>query len=157
MAVSLKQVIGLTYGETPDYLTAHVVMETYDGDTAEVDCHIYKETDPNGINPEIKAFLEANPDFPIAAYVPPTPEQKRAGVPDLNRLDFRTRSKEIGITTAVINSYLASITDADHQDDMTIYWEAAQFFSRLAPFVVEVTAFAGKTPEQMDGVFFIAP
>lgn len=93
---------------------------------------------------------------PIAEFVPPTIEQQREWATPLNRMDFRTGMRAIGVTTTMVNDWIESIADPDHQDEMLITWEDGQLFYRLDTFVTELGAFAGKTPEQLDTVFKIS-
>lgn len=118
--------------------------------------YLYREDDPYGaLTPLITQWMLDNPDFPIGDYVPPTIEELRANAVSLTRVDFRTRAKAAGLTTAKITAYIASIEDPDAQEEMQIFWDDSQVFGRLDPFVVEAAAHAGLTPEQLDPVFYI--
>ncbi len=113
-------------------------------------------TDPYGFSPEIRQWFLDNPEFVIGPYVPPpepTPDELRALMPALPRLTFRNRFKAAGMTTAVINSAIASIDDESIQEDMQIAWEDTQSFGRLDPFVIMVATYAVKTPEQIDTIW----
>lgn len=125
------------------------VPETYDC----VFCS--RPDDPFGLGPDFRQWLVDNPGFPIGPYVPPTIDEIRADAGRLARLAFRTKAKAAGLTTAAVAAYLGSIEDPDKQDDMQMYWDDAQYFARLDPFVVEAGAHAGLTPEQLDTVFYL--
>jgi len=140
---------------TAGTLSMDVTMQVSADGVEERTSYAYNETDPYGLSPQIRQWLADNPDFPIAPYVPPTIEELRAGSAPIPRIDFRNRALEIGITTTVINEYLASISDPLHQEEMRIFWEDSQWFQRLDTFCVELGEYAGKTPEEMDTIWRI--
>lgn len=109
--------------------------------------------DTFGLAPVIRQWLMDNPEFPIEPYVPPTAEELRASMSPLTRLNFRNKFKAAGMTTTVINAYIAAIEDESTQEDRQIYWEDTQSFMRLDVFVVELAVFAGKTPEEIDTIW----
>lgn len=127
-----------------------------DGVPNTYDCLFCSRPDDDfGLGPVFRQWLVDNPSFPIIPYVPPTIDEIRADAPRLPRLDFRTKAKAAGLTTAKVTAYIASIADLDKQDDMQMFWDDAQSFGRLDPFVVEAGAHAGLTPTQLDAVFGI--
>lgn len=79
--------------------------------------------------------------------------EKREQAPKLSRVDFRLRMKQAGITSSIINSAIAAITDADLRDDYEIIWGDEQRFGRLDPFVIAVFEHAGKSPAQADAIW----
>lgn len=150
----VNQVYAIHYTAEPGVYVVSCNITDMNDQTFDAD-YCLRPDDPYGCAPALRQWMADNPSFPIGAYVPPTIAEVRASATGLHRLDFRTRAKAAGITTAVIGEYLAGITDPDHQDDMQIFWDATQGFSRLDPFVVELGAFAGKTPEDIDAIFGI--
>lgn len=85
---------------------------------------------------------------------PLTPEEIRAAMPVLGRLDFKTRFKNNGMGLAKITAYFASIEgDESHWEDMQNYYAETPTFARLAPFVLELAEFSLKTPEQIDAIW----
>lgn len=153
MTLTLNTVISVTATASPTAFMVRCNITDDLGDTYDTDFS-YNTSDPYGLGPAIKAWLAANPDFPIGPYVPPTVEEMRESA-FLSRREFRSAALAAGISTTVINSYLAAIADPVTQDERTIYWEEASLLMRLDPFVIELAAFAGKTPEQMDTIFQI--
>ena len=154
---ALIAVHSATYASLPDFIVLDITQQFKDGDEI-VEYrgpYGYSATDPYGLAPTIRQWLADNPDFPIAPYVPPTIEDKRQNAPPVNRVIFRNRARGIGITTAAITDYLASITDPDHQEEMQVFWEDSQSFARLDVFCVELGSFAGKSPEEMDTIWQI--
>ena len=157
---TINEVRSVTYGDPAgSYLVIDCNITTYDPALGHDDTfdamHVYRESDINGMSPMFGEWLEANPDFPIGDYVPPTIEEYRANAIAISRVDFRSRMLAIGIGSEQINAYLASITDPTHKELMAIFWEDAQAFERLDTFVVELGAHAGKTPEEIDPVWGI--
>jgi hypothetical protein len=113
-------------------------------------------TDPNEAHCQIIAEAALAGDYgPIAEYAPPTLDYTRAEATPIGRVDFRNGMKAMGVTTAVVTEYLASIADPDHQEEMQIFWEDSQIFRRMDDFVTELGAYAGKTPEQLDPLWGI--
>ena len=58
------------------------------------------------------------------------------------------------MTTAVIVAAIFSVEDEGEQEDLQIAWEDSVEFRRLDPLVLLVADRAGKTPEQIDAVWF---
>ena len=114
-------------------------------------------TDPNEAHCQIVAEAALAGDYgPIAPYVPPTLDYLRAEATPVGRMDFRNGMRAIGVTTTIVNAYIASITDPDHQEEMLITWEDGQLFRRLDTFCTELGTYAAKTPEQLDTVWKIS-
>lgn len=153
MALTLNSVISITATASPTSFMIRCNI-TDDGGATYETTYAYNTSDPYGLAPQIGEWIAANPDFPIQPYVPPTIEEIRAGT-FLSRREFRSAALAGGITTTIINAYLASIDDPVTQDERTIYWEETTLVQRLDPFTVELGAYAGKTPEQIDTIFGI--
>jgi hypothetical protein len=153
--VTLNSVQSITRIADPTALMVACNITDDNGVTMDV-MHVYRENDPFGeISPLIGQWMADNPDFPIGDYVPPTLEEMRQAAPPLERLFFRTRAKEAGLTTTKVNAYIASIADPSEQEDMQMFWDDAQFFGRLDKFVVDAGAHAGLTEAQLDAIFYI--
>lgn len=153
--VTLNRVDTITETGTPGVLIIACNITTDDGQTFDAP-YVYNPSDPYGeLTPLLTTWLAANPDFPRLPFVPPTKEELRVGWPPLDRLTFRNKMRAAGVNTAAVTAYLASIADPDEQEEMQVFWEDAQTFQRLDPFVVNLAAHAGKTPDDVDLIFGI--
>lgn len=150
----VNQVYSVSYTAEPGVYIVSCNLTDMNDQTFDAD-YCLRPDDPYGCAPALRQWMADNPDFPIDPYVPPTIAEVRASTGGLPRLDFRQKMKAAGVTTATISAYLASVVDIDHQEDMQMFWEDAQSFARLDPFVIELGAFAGKTPEELDQVWGI--
>jgi len=112
---------------------------------------VSRPDDPFGLGPDVRAWLAANPNYPVSEYVPPTDQQRRERMPMLSRLAFRNKFKAAGMTTAVILSLINAIEDESLREDMQIAWEDTQNFGRLDPIVTVIAA--GKPPAEIDAIW----
>lgn len=84
-----------------------------------------------------------------------TIEQQREGAPKLERSFFQQRADEVGLTTAKVTEYIASIGDQDKQAEAQAYWDEVEFVGRLDPHVVATAEYAGLADEQLDTIYYI--
>lgn len=146
------EVVAIYATAFPPQIRFHVIYKIGELQT-ESESQYYTPGNTGGLSDDLAVWLAENPEFPIQPYVPPTPEELRANMPSLARIDFRNKFRVNGITTAVINNYIAGIMDPDLQEERQIFWEDSQTFRRLDPFVVELGQAAGKTAEQIDTIW----
>jgi hypothetical protein len=107
--------------------------------------------DPNDVaahGRELYAAVIA--DGNIAAYLPPTPEEARAALPDLSRKQFRLGMRDLGITSAMIDATLSAIPDEEQKEIAQIEWEDSDSYSRMHPLIAQIAATFGKADEQID-------
>lgn len=153
MAMSLNSVSTVYATSEPDVFNLACNITDFYGETYDTQ-FCSRPEDPFGLNPDIRAWLAANPDFPIEPYVPPEPptaDEIRASMPALSRYQFRAGMKAGGITTAVISDAIDAVIDPDEREDYEIFWESSQVFNRLDAFTLLVSA--SKTPEQTDAIW----
>lgn len=130
---------------TPDPSSG--VVETYDA------VHVYRESDPySPLSPAIKAWMAANPEFPIGAFAPynPTPEQARQEMPSLTARQFRLGLVAGGKTPTQVTAVIDAMPEGAEKEVAKIEWEYATTFKRTHPLVMSLGGALGLTPEQID-------
>lgn len=86
----------------------------------------------------------------VTAYVPPTAEEARAALPDLRGKQFRLGMRDLGVTSAMMDTALAAIADQNQREIAQIEWEDSDSYSRLHPLIAQLAIVLGKTDEQID-------
>lgn len=122
---------------------------TIDSETFDA-IHSYRPEDNIGLSPEIRQWLEDNPNFPKTAYVPLTLEETRKGMPNLTARQFRLGMLAGGILSTDIVAVIEGMPDGVAKESAKIEWEYATTFSRLHPLVVQLSTSLGFTPEAVD-------
>ncbi|WVT74025.1 hypothetical protein QM996_02605 [Sinorhizobium chiapasense] len=149
----LHKVYSVTATQTPDVYILDVDLTDMEGERYRCD-YASAPDDKFGLAPTIRKWLVDNEgQYEIAPYVAPTVEQVRGSMPAISRVDFRKAFKDAGMTTTVIEAAIATVEDADVQEDYQIDWEDAQSFKRLDPLVQLVATYANKTPEEIDAIW----
>lgn len=118
-----------------------------------------RQIDPHGINPQIRAWLSANSDAPILAYVPPsppTPEEARAAMPPLTARQFRLGLVNSGLTPAQVTTAIEAMPAGPDKEAALIEWEYAATFNRVHPLIGSVGTALGLTDEQIDAMWAAA-
>lgn len=90
---------------------------------------------------------------PIADFVPPTADERRASMPPLTAKQFRLGMRRIGMTSAKVNELIEQIPDEDEREDARTEWEYSVTYERMHPFVVDLSKKAGIKPEQLDAAW----
>lgn len=153
-SATLHQVFAVHATKEPDVLRLSIDLTDAFGERYTSDFY-YREGDESGLSPIIAQWLaDHEGEYAIEPYVPPTAEEVRAGMLPLPRAAFRKAFKDAGMTTAVIVAAIFSVEDEGEQEDLQIAWEDSVEFRRLDPLVLLVADRAGKTPEQIDAVWF---
>lgn len=107
--------------------------------------------DPNDVEQHgQELYAAAIENGEIAEYVPPSPEQMRAALPDLTRKQFRLGMRNLGISTAMINSAIEAIPDNDAREIAQIEWEDSAMYSRTHPLVVQLITVFNKSADDVD-------
>lgn len=109
--------------------------------------------DPADIVPYGRELYAAAIAGTVARYVPPTVEQARAGLPDLSRKQFRLGMRDLGVSTAMIDSAIAAIADEDAREVAQIEWEDSASYSRMHPIIAQLAGAFSLTDEQIDNAW----
>lgn len=86
--------------------------------------------------------------------VEPTEEEQRAAMPALTARQIRLGLLHSGTTEGDVAVAIGSIADDTHRAVADIEWRTATKFERLHPFVVDLGAALGYTPEEIDALWF---
>jgi hypothetical protein len=149
MTITLNHVISVT--ETLEEGVYNVLCNFTDANNVtQEEVHCSRPTDTFGIGPEIRQWLEDNPDFPIDPYVPPTTEQLREWMFPLTARQFRLGLIAGNITPEQITAVIDAMADGPDKVTAQIEWEYATTFTRMHPLVAQLSAALGLTPEQVD-------
>lgn len=107
--------------------------------------------DPNDVEEHGRAlYAEIVEAGGIAAYVPPTDDERRANMAPLSRRQFRLGMMALGITSSMIETAIASRPDATEREIAQINWEEASFFERLHPLVLSLASAFGIDAAALD-------
>lgn len=109
--------------------------------------YTYNPAENEGLNPEVTAWLMANPAFPISP-ADPAPAPTPADYP-LSMRQLRLGLKRFGGKPAsFIADTIAAIPDADTRDEATIWYEESIEAHWDHPMTQSLIAAAGFTTEQ---------
>jgi len=116
--------------------------------------------DPHGLGPQVDAWMAAHPDFPIAAYVAPTPSTNPADY-DLSKRQICAALILSGTTTdpdGYMTGIIGHITDSTARALALNDWNNAPFYVRDNPLFndADLLAAAGLTSAQVDGIWMLA-
>lgn len=124
--------------------------ETYDG------VSVVRPDDPYGLNPVLREWLAANPDFPITPYTPPSPEELRASLPPLTARQLRLGLLSAGISPSQVDTAIGAMPAGQDRDRALIEWEYANSFNRAHPLLAVVGSSLNLTDEQIDAMWSAA-
>lgn len=109
--------------------------------------YTYNPAENEGLNPEVTAWLMANPAFPISP-ADPAPEPTPVDYP-LSMRQLRLGLKRFGGKPAsFIADTIAAIADADTRDEATIWYEESIEAHWDHPMTQSLITAAGFTTEQ---------
>lgn len=151
----LNSISKVTATAEPQVYVVRCNITEVDGITYDTD-FCSRPDDPYGVNPQVREWLAANPDFPIDPYVPPTPEEQREAMPSLSAAQYRQGLVGAGHSPQEVTDAIAALPDGPEKESIAIEWEYATFFERLQPFVIEVGEMLGMTPEETDQMWMAA-
>ncbi|MDK1377086.1 MULTISPECIES: hypothetical protein [unclassified Sinorhizobium] len=124
--------------------------ETYDA------VSFVRPDDPFGLNPVLRQWMTDNPDFPVGDYIPPTPEEIRAGMPPLTARQLRLGLINNGFTLAQVGAVIEAMPDGPDKETARIEWEFATNFNRMHPLIASVGSALGLTDIQIDTMWTAA-
>lgn len=153
--LALNEVYGVTATPEPGTYVVRCNVTDMDGDTDDCD-YCSRPNDGFGINPMIREWLAANPEFPIDPYVPPTEEEKRQAMPPLTARQFRLGLVNANISPAQVTATIAAMPAGPDRDKAQIEWEFATTFNRMHPLIATVGAALGLTDVQIDAMWTAA-
>lgn len=136
-----------------------IKVQYSEGGVPQAEAFISRPDDPYGINPEIRAWMHANPNAPVHAYVPPaapTPEEARALMPPLTARQLRLGLVINGIALAQVQATIEAMPEGADRDKALIEWEYATTFTRTHPLLASVAVSLGLTDEQIDTMWTAA-
>ncbi|MCW5548875.1 MAG: hypothetical protein KIT44_07915 [Opitutaceae bacterium] len=101
----------------------------------------------------IRANGEPSPENVEADIASPAPEPP--AVPqEISPAQFHAAARKLlGITEGTVFALISQIPDAEMQDDARDLYEKATIYRRSDPFLNQLAAMNGNTPEQLDEVF----
>lgn len=115
--------------------------------------YFYRPEDPYGIAPQIRKWLNENPEAPVHVYVPPpapTPEELRARMPSLSARQFRLGLVAGGFTLSQVAANIEAMPEGVDKETAEIEWEYATSFERTHPLISSIGSSLGLTEEQID-------
>jgi hypothetical protein len=148
----LHEVFSVTETETPGIVTLNVDLTDMKGVRYICD-YVSNPDDVFGLNPKIRQWLEANPEFPIQPHVPPTTEELRAGMPILTARRLRLGLIANGIMPSVVQATLEAMPAGVDREKALVEWEYASDFERNHHLILSVGSALGLTPEQIDAMW----
>lgn len=123
-----------------------------------ITAHAYRESDINGLNPLIKAWLEDHPDFPIGAYVPieQTSGEIRSYMPELSARQLRLGLLATEIPSSQVSATIAAMPAGPDKERAQIEWDYTTTFNRMHPLIATVGTALGLNDEQIDAMWLAA-
>ena len=112
--------------------------------------HGYRPSDPHGLGPVFKEWLEANPTFPKADYIAPTATEQRGMLADLTARQFRLGLIKAGKSLATVDEAIAAMAAGPAKETAQVEWEYATTFSRMHPLIETIGLSLGLTPTEID-------
>lgn len=106
-----------------------------------------------GLNPKIRTWLAAHPDFPIAPYVPPCLEEIRTSMLPLDARQFRLGFLSAGVAPSQITALISSMPAGAEKERLQIEWEYARSFDRSHDLVAAIASAMSLTAEQIDAIW----
>lgn len=113
--------------------------------------------DDLGLSPDVNAWMAAHPEFVVGPYVQPVPVP-----PSTNAADYKLRPDQffsmlaIGNLDETVDKVIASMADPIKQKIARAKLNHTPVFERNNEFVVQLSAAAGLTPEQVDALWLQA-
>lgn len=132
----------------PDPLTG--LDETFDA------THIQRDSDPHGLSPLFKQWIEDNQGFPIDAYVPPPPptlEELRAQMPPLTARQLRLGFVGNDISLSSVTATIEAMPAGPDKEKAQIEWEYATTFNRMHPLIAWIGTVLGLSNERIDDMW----
>ncbi|MDK1489682.1 hypothetical protein QN219_06370 [Sinorhizobium sp. 7-81] len=124
--------------------------QTYDTD------YCSRPDDPYGLSPAVRAWLAANPSFPIQPFVPPTMDQIRAGMPPLTARQLRLGLVNSGLALAQVDAVIEAMPDGPEKETARIEWEYATTFVRGHAFITAISGALGLSEMEIDKMWSTA-
>lgn len=149
----------ITAMKTDGVYCVSILMQYPDQESPELVDYISYPDDPYGLNPRIRAWLEANPDFPIQPYVPPaelTPDEKRLLMPTLSARQLRLGLIRNGISLATISAAISAMPEGESKEEASVEWEYATTYERTHALISTIGLAVNLTPEQIDTMWLEA-
>ncbi|WP_373365160.1 hypothetical protein [Sinorhizobium medicae] len=106
----LNSISKVTATSEPQVYLVRCNITEIDGITYDTD-FCSRPDDPYGVNPQVREWLAANPDFPIDPYVPPTPEEQREAMPSLSAAQYRQGLVGAGHSPQEVTDAIAALPD----------------------------------------------
>jgi hypothetical protein len=149
----------------PDVIIAQIVADVGLGIGPEPLSFTVRKSDPFGLGPAVREWLAANPDFPVAPYVAPPPEQEpvpeeisdrqffqQLAIAGLITQDEALAAVMTGALPAAMLTFVASLP-ADQQFAARMALCGATVFKRSHPLTAAFASAEGMTPEQIDALW----
>ncbi|MDE3821801.1 hypothetical protein I7F13_05065 [Sinorhizobium meliloti] len=134
-----------------------IQFDAVDGPVTEK--YLYRPEGIYGLSPNIRKWLEDNPDFPIDAYVPPPEksiEEIRAEMPSITARQLRLGLVGNGYPMSQVSAVIDAMPEGADKETARIEWEYATTFERTHPLIGTVGAALAIGEEQIDTMWTAA-
>lgn len=118
-------------------------------------CDYVSEPDDNfGLAPTIRQWLIENEGtYTVEPYIPPTPEELRATMPDLTARQFRLGLLNSGLMPSQVTAAIETLPAGLDKETAKVEWEYATTFRRMHPLIATVGAALGLDEDQIDAMW----
>ncbi|WP_331373771.1 hypothetical protein [Sinorhizobium chiapasense] len=155
VTTSLNSVASVTATAETGVFIVNCNITDLDENTYDTD-YCSRPDDPFGVNPTIRAWLDENPDFPIAPHVPLTPEQVRAEMPPLSARQLRLGLINNSFTPAQVSAVIDAMPEGTAKEIARVEWEYATTFNRTHPLIATVGGALGLDELEIDAMWTAA-
>lgn len=153
----LHEIISVEATNFPDIFILQIDRTDTFGERATVN-YASVPGDAFGLGPTVRAGYDrwVADGKPVKPYVPPTPEQARAAMPDLTPRQLRLGLVNGGYSIAGVQTAIDTIPDPVTREKAQIEWQFANSFARLHPLIGQVAAALSISDEQIDAMWMAA-
>lgn len=151
MAIVINTVYEIKETPTPNVLEVYLNITEDENNTYDTG-YVFNPEDPYGaeLHAAIAAWIDANPEFPITPYVPPTPDEIRQNMPKLTRRQLRLGLIDLGVTPSEAQTIIDGKPAGVEKEKANVEWNDGERFGRLHALVLEVATAFNITPEELD-------